>query len=539
MAAALALILACAPGSDPLPPIDALDPWVQPAVWLEPPDPAPGEEVTVHYSGELAASGALWLRYGFNGWAAIEGPEQRPERSGEGWILYASEAAMEPVEGGFERSLTLPREARSLHMVFTDGRRWDDAEGLEYLWETQIGFPAIGPYLSWRGQTSSSMVVSWETGPSCLGVVTYGTGRLADRYAVGASRSRLHRIELDELLPDTAYTYQVHDCAGRSSPRFTFRTGPDRERPITFAVASDMQDNGLESQRWGEVARELAEHHREVELLLIPGDMPADDEPGFWWIFFDRGRALFAETPIVPVIGNHDTPGRASSPDASSFERYFATPELSGEPSVYALDYGPARFLALSSERPEELDEGGPQYEWLRATLASGRSGDRRAAPWVFAAMHHPPYDIGARHAASSLALRPITALLDGQVDWVFTAHEHLYQRFEPLRYGGLPAPSGRYGAGPDDGVGYIVTPSAGDKTWAAVIGEDEDAEGLRASLAWPPLGAAATADGPEHGFLTVAIDGDSLCIEAWGMGLYGDPAAPHVRDRVAYRRGP
>lgn len=70
-----------------------------------------GESATVFYKGELAASPALKLHWGINGWQRIQDlPMQR--RSDGYWFA----------------ALQLPADARALDFAFTDGQRWDNRQ---------------------------------------------------------------------------------------------------------------------------------------------------------------------------------------------------------------------------------------------------------------------------------------------------------------------------------------------------------------------------------------------------------------------------
>ena len=526
--------------SDDGPTVEELDPWVQPEVWVEPSEVEPGELATVRYQGPLAEREALLLRYGFDG--GIAHPSRGDwlgSRDDSGCPDYHLELSMSPSQaGGFEAQVELPADVRTLDLWFEDPETGDedDAEGLRY--HHSFVFPYMGPYLTWNEQASptSGVVVSFGTSVACLGVVAWGQGQELTELTAGGERGFRHHIALTGLEAGASYSYRVHDCAGHSSEVFGFTTATEDAQSYRFAVLADMQDNGNPEEAWDAVAAQLRAEAPDAAFLLMPGDLACSDTPGSWWRFFDRARELFAHHPVVPVIGNHDTPNKGHDPDRSSFEDIFALPTATGSETFYTLDWGSAHLVVLDSEVLDELVEPGhAQRDWLEAELAEGAHRDG----WVFLSLHEPIYNLGRRFVDVQLDYRPLSALFDGAVDWVFTGHEHIYQRMVPLRYDAVPAPSGEYGRGETDGVGYIVVPTAGDDIFEGAILPhfDPDAED-RAWLAAPIPGAMENNLPSEMGFTVVSVDGQDLELTTWGMGTLEEPAEAHVVDSVSYTRG-
>jgi hypothetical protein len=519
--------------------VAALDPWQQPEVWVEPVDAEPGDRVTVFYQGSLASRAELTLHYDFNGGYAVDGAD--------GWLGGLDEStcpefyrdlALEPAEdGGFSGELDIPEGAEVLDLWFedpSDGSQ-DDASGLRY--HHSFGFPHAGPWLTWSADArpSEGVVVSWQTDLPCLGVVAYASEGDATTLVAGEQRRFRHHVALTELEPGTRYQYRVFDCAGRSSEPFAFTTLTPDATALELVVLADMQDDGDADEAWDTVAQAVLDQAGGADLLLIPGDMPCSDTPGSWWRFFHSGRALFAAVPMVPVLGNHDTPGKGHSDDSSSFEALFTLPDGAGTEAYYRLDLGVLSILALNSETPALLvRDAGEQRAWLEAELDDLRGFDG----WVFVALHEPIYNLGRRFYLGQGEYRPVSELFDGVVDWVFAGHEHIYQRMKPLRFDAELAPSGRYGRGEDDGVGYLVVPTAGDQTFEGAIlspmaptAEDRD------WLAYPVPDEDADWVPAEIGFTVVRLEEERFELTAWGLGTIAAPLEPHVVDELSYQR--
>ncbi len=512
------------------------DPLSLPDVYVTPDPLVPGGSATIRYGGPLADRDNLTVHYGFDGWNQVPGVGPMLEETASGNTDYYLEAEMTPVVDGFEVTIALPTDGHALHFVFytveDEVETWDNRGGRDYHWS--IAFPYLGPYLTWGDAAGpdDGVVVHYETALPCLGAVEYGTTPALGSWACGGETDTLHHIPLTGLPHDTEIHYRVHDSAGHGSAIHRFRTPPLGGGQLRFAVLADAQDHG-DGLRWGDVAAHLHATH-DVDLLLAPGDLANNDKPGLWWTFFHLGGELLASHVIVPAPGNHDTPGNGSDADTSSFDRYFAPPTASGSPSHYRLDVGPAALLLLSSEIVDEPGPWSDQQVWLAQQLDDLAGG---AVPWVFAAWHVAPFNAGERHHTQMDDVRPLIAGFDGVVDWAFAGHEHLYQRMVPLHEDGQAAPSGLYGPGPDDGVGYLVLPPAGAWPNEELVAHDGVYAAYRDWVAHPAVAPGVDTVPSEVGYAIVDLDGGAIAIDVWGLGTIETPWTPWIRDSVSYTK--
>ena len=514
------------------------DPYIQPAIYVTPLTLVPGGTATVHYFGELAQEDDLTMHYGFNGWNEVTGIADMIEVEDHGDSAFYKRAEMTPVLDGFEVTVDLPTDGRAMHFVFftLDHKlveTWDNNDHLDY--HQSIVFPYIGPYLTWNDAThpADGAVISYVTSVPCKGTVEYGATPSLGNTLVGDDVTLTHHFELTGLTEDAEVHYRVHDSAGHVSDIHTFRTAPASTTTFTFASLSDMQDTG-EHNRWADTVAEL-QNHADVAFVVIPGDLTAGDNPGAWWTFFDRARGYFPGIVIMPVPGNHDTPTGGHNPDTTRFTDYFDLPASPGLASVYRFDYGSAAFLGLNSEELPQFAIGADQYLWMEdALLDIVTAGDRA---WVFALWHVPPYNAGLRHNEDQGSVRDMTGLFDGVVDWVLSGHEHLYQRTHPLQFNGDIAPSGLYGLGPGDGVGYLVMPPAGQNPGIEIYPADHPDADRRDRLAYPPVAEGEMVVDSQNGFVVVEIDAAALTLETWGYGSHTEPETAAVVDTISYTK--
>lgn len=282
-----------------------------------------------------------------------------------------------------------------------------------------------GPYLT--GTAKNETTVNWRSSlpvgatVSCASDAYFRqTGRYEQEVTDDASVS-LHHVHLTGLQPDTCYHYMV--TIGReTSGDLTFRTFPE-DGPFTFIVYGDTQEQipfFTQAERHALVAERIAAEEQGALFVVHVGDMVCvvDDE-GEWNRFFTAGKSLFANTTLVPVLGNHEN-------NATVWYDTFGMPEW------YSFDCGDAHFVVLDSNdwAAGHFDE---EAAWLRADLAANQAyRDGNAAARTFVAFHHPPYSSDARHPGGWTDLRDLWGPIFEEygVDMVFNGHVHAYQRY-------------------------------------------------------------------------------------------------------------
>lgn len=282
-----------------------------------------------------------------------------------------------------------------------------------------------GPYLT--NTTTNSTVVHWMTGIPVEGAVAYGsdatfreTGGYQKTVMTDANVS-LHSIPLTGLLPDTCYHYLV-TSGEKQSGDHTFRTFPEGG-PFTFIVYGDTQEQTpyfTQMERHALVAERIATEEPEALFVLHVGDMVCQvGDEAEWERFFAAGNSLFANTTLVPVLGNHEN-------NATVWYDAF------GQPEWYSFNCGNAHFVVLDSN-----DWAAPHFDeetaWLKTDLDQNQQNSNGvpAGP-TFVAFHHPPYSSGTRHPGGWTDIRALwnPVFEEYDVDMVFNGHVHSYQRY-------------------------------------------------------------------------------------------------------------
>jgi predicted phosphodiesterase len=234
--------------------------------------------------------------------------------------------------------------------------------------------------------------------------------------------------ELRDLPPGPTIHYRVRSAIG-TTPEYKFKVGAARHERFRFAAFGDTRTGHS-------VHRSIVEalDREKVDFTVHTGDMVDRGGRGEQWMrFFQIERPLLVDTPMMPLIGNHDVSGR------DYFRQYFLHALWSNNEHYFVRDWGNLRVVGVDSGI--ECREGCSQYTFAERALAEGA----RRGQLMVMALHYPPYSSG-EHGSSSDVQGPISALARRHgVELVLTGHDHNYERTRPI-----------------DGTTYVVTGSSG-----------------------------------------------------------------------------
>jgi len=336
-----------------------------------------------------------------------------------------------------------------------------------------------GPYLTAASETG--ITVNWKTERAAKGTVFYATAECYDKHGTYTNfvfdfKKELHHVQLTGLIPDTTYHYRLR-IGGHYTADHTFTTFGSES--FTFIVYGDTQEQAplyTQLERHKLVADRIAEEN-DVLFVLHSGDLVGDvNNPEEWERFFQAARQMLAETPIFPVLGNHEE----NSPN------YY---DAFGVPQWYSFDCSNAHFAMLDSNSSIAI-----QAEWLAEDLSGG-------ADWKFAVYHHPPYSSnttnwgGWTHTRTSW--EPI--FIENAVNAVFNGHVHAYERYyeNGINYAVLGIGGGPcyalaeekfegYRNSLENTLGYARVTVAGDEAFMEII-KVADVAGSEITCIYPP----------------------------------------------------
>ena len=252
---------------------------------------------------------------------------------------------------------------------------------------------------------------------------------------VGMGTTHYHSVTFTDLEPNTLYAWRVQGDRGNWSEWIQTRTAK-QQGPISFVYFGDSQ-NGVRPN-WSRVIRMANQAVPDAAFFLHAGDLVSKGDSDYNWAeWFEAGRFIHAQTPVIPVPGNHEN--MAVWPEGENGKRVrvrtplwapqFTLPVVKSlEPSLHENAYDvrynqDLHVFVIDSARPQFAD----QAAWLDEALSTSD------AKWKVVSMHHPyfapaEFDRRKDDALRRKAFRPI--IEKHHVDLVLTGHIHTYARF-------------------------------------------------------------------------------------------------------------
>lgn len=344
--------------------------------------------------------------------------------------------------------------------------------------------------LSYTGDTSTSITVTWNTTVDTDSEVDYGTatGSLGKKavgttFQANAGLGYVHEATLTGLQPSTKYYYVVGSATDGFSAEKSFVTGPLEHQDcgqFKFVFLGDNRPDPIfgGGENWPTILGQSVQ--QQPDFVLNGGDLVIDgDKVDQWLLLLGWTEKIAASLPFMPTIGNHDTgPGQG---DTANYNQLFALPRStgahgSGTEDYYYFTYGNAIFVALSTEGFKTGSVPfAEQAAWLDEVLTNNPK------KWKFVYFHKPAYThedpLGVSHAPNEEGQNAsFVAVIDKHhVDVVLTSHNHWYERYEPSACGtkGTPGSSQPCSVGANNysaGTVYYVSGGAGAFTIPGIL---------------------------------------------------------------------
>lgn len=327
--------------------------------------------------------------------------------------------------------------------------------------------------LTWTGDPRTTQTVTWRTDAA----TTSGSVRVFEtvknnsppqdhvmaadtRMLVTPSENmNLHTVTLTGLKAGTRYNYQVGGPE-KWSPVYSFNTESQQVKEFKILIFGDSQstDYGV----WRATLNQAFQSNQDAAFFTNVGDLvDVGQDYAQWEAWFAAVQGVAENLPTMPLTGNHES---------YTLERTFSRPEfftaqfmlpnngpegLKGQ--AYSFDYGNVHFIMLDSQEGEQRqflpDLLERQQLWLQADLAATQK------KWKVAFLHRPIYG-NKPNGVNDRLRQSFAPIFDQyQVDLVFTAHDHVVARTEPL-YNNEVMPQGTI---------YATTGRSGTKTYSNV----------------------------------------------------------------------
>jgi predicted phosphodiesterase len=335
-----------------------------------------------------------------------------------------------------------------------------------------------GIHLSWNGNTSSSMAITWVNAVSGKEGVMYGKDSLhLDKTAPGlkthvAEQSfYVNKAVLQKLNSDTYYYYKVGSNETGWSMIYRFRTSPraGTGNKIVVGVWSDTQNNtgNLKFERTDSIVKQLRKE--EYSFTIHNGDLVENGSVvKSWSDLFNVTQPVNARSPLMSVTGNHDVNNDSTS---SGFQKpfpvFYEVMNLPGNQLNYSFDYGNAHFIAINSGWAEGaakvgkvlFERNSEEYKWLEKDLKKARKNKR--IRWIILYSHYPVYSYGFSHIpAWQSHLKPLVDKY--KVDIYLAGHRHVYERHKAIRGSDVFEMTDVHAYNKPEGTVYITNGSCG-----------------------------------------------------------------------------
>ena len=146
------------------------------------------------------------------------------------------------------------------------------------------------------------MVIMWETSIPLETHIAYWSSAPEKQFLTGPRLVMRHESLLDDLKPNTVYSYSVifHD---KEVFERTLRTAPDR--PLFFRLVGD-GDSRSSPQVHETVLEGIISSH--PDIVLLTGDLVGIGENYVYWApeFFGPARNSMHDTPVFPSLGDRE-----------------------------------------------------------------------------------------------------------------------------------------------------------------------------------------------------------------------------------------
>lgn len=285
------------------------------------------------------------------------------------------------------------------------------------------------------GNNPDELYVTWFSRSSSRGKVTFHSDGLFNDIKAKASTQGSISVPgyyrnsalITGLSSNTTYTYQLSNGSSQS-PIYTYETGDLYSTDFTFTIAGDPEiglgdPEVLPGHRsmWRVVLNRMKSQIPDSSFLISVGDQVANPASSEHYDYFLDNSVLYS-TPLVPVVGNHDS-GTGYFGDHFSLPNMSSIGHESGSDGDYWFTKGNALFMVLNnmSPQPTEVHE-----QFVAEAIAANPE-----AKWRIVISHYSPVTMVERYLGCREAVKLEYAYMSEiyDIDLFIGGHDHIYTR--------------------------------------------------------------------------------------------------------------
>ena len=287
------------------------------------------------------------------------------------------------------------------------------------------------------GDEPDELRITWFSKSSSRGKVTFKpedgslfsnlSAKAATEPSVSVPGYYRNSAVIEGLESDHVYYYTLKN-GGSESPVYKYKTKDLDSTDFTFTIAGDPEiglgdAEVLSGQRsiWRVVLNRMKSEIPDSEFIITTGDQVANPSSSVHYDHFLDNSVLYS-TPLVPVVGNHDS-GTGYFGDHFSLPNMSSIGTESGRDGDYWFTKGNVLFMVLNSmcPQPTEIHE-----QFIAEAIDANPD-----AKWRIVISHYSPITMVERYQGVRESIKQVYNYIGDvfDIDLFIGGHDHIYTR--------------------------------------------------------------------------------------------------------------
>ena len=285
------------------------------------------------------------------------------------------------------------------------------------------------------GNKPDELYVTWFSKSSSRGKVTFQadgffssiTAKANTQGSISVPGYYRNSALITGLESNTTYTYHLSN-GNNQSPTYIYETGDLYATDFTFTIAGDPEiglgdEEELPGHRsiWKVVLNRMKAQISDSSFIISTGDQVANPSSSVHYDYFLDNSVLYS-TPLVPVVGNHDS-GTGFFGDHFSLPNMSSIGHESGSDGDYWFTKGNTLFMVINnlSPQPTEVHE-----QFVADAIAANPD-----AKWRIVISHYSPITMVERYLGVRESVKYEYTYMGEvfDIDLFIGGHDHIYTR--------------------------------------------------------------------------------------------------------------